>query len=1301
MAAPQSAEALSDAKPTSIYPSAGHQASQSMRDLSSSIVDKGKARADYGAGARSQSASSSLSHRHLPQILSGPNSLPFNLLKSLVPPHLLEHSNRERLSASSLQIPFACFSAVLDAYDSQRWLLTAASSQAQGPSTRADRTSDFDILQTLQKGADLVGGMAAAKDIDIVIFLKCGDQEVVQASKPLAAKQDRLAQRVHGVELGVRFMFSCVLEKIVTASPHGSTVELDLKIDPCRSGGDGCRGGDPKDARDISCTLQATVTPPADRIAATPSSKLKLANLEEDASLCELLQFLEASVESEALEGDGEGETSLRHRYTVHLGLANASSISDGSEVPEARTEEKDETHVDSPQSDLESSPIARDPSDHELQRFAQSLRGKKIALHSRPDSVFGRYLTDWLASWKCDVVKAGIENQEAGAGGGPLRVEKTAVALTKGRPAIVSYSSDFDRKSHGKDELVMAASRSSRSSTSPRADTAVLDPVTGAPVTLLNRSRPKSTLRFNDKHGESGDASVDTAAPDDVSDCASVVPFSFVMIDDDIATLQRELLRIRSAVPMLQSALDSIASSPIPTLQRPVLQHRPKSSPQIEKAKAALTSDMIASGMAGPTSTPVSPSSHPADADTTQAIIYFTSLRSYRLTRETIQPIIDSSKVSGAAPLPEVMVLIKPIGARRLLTALHTVCNKASIDPYFSPIATSPLSPASTRAKSWWTSENHVAGDPDSRAETDEKLVDPWPTVAPISPLPLAVISPPQSEPEGAPMAEPAAQAPTPAKRPNKDVTGASSNLRKTSVANQSKTSPRAAAETGEGGGGSADTLSAPAVSSGGATSTSTKQNTSATNSPLPVDALEYFSETAARMGGSASSGMVIQSPDGRPAGIFFQPKTQGGPGSASGSWTPGSHRLASPAPTVDGRTPSPLPRSSSEAPSTAAARPAGEPERRSETSGSGATVADGSSLGKGPSSRSRTSSSRSSRSAVTESISSSQGRQYPSGSIFAPQVGIQSVLSGSQPPVATPLSHPSHNSVGGQGSSGQIWNSTGPKLANEAPTVASAALPSVGSAKPATGEKADAGQSDSGHKQVGGGTASAKQRSKASDAAISSVRRLGEGKGNAAAVKTTPKKGAGVAGPSLKIPNRPLRSSTSVVAGKGGTPQARNGAAHVGEEANGHSSAPTSAGGPMGASSTSAPSSPLVSMGGGAAGRFAARQSFAMAPSPSDSRRPSAQPQSGFMIGMGFAPTAKTGSGPKKAPVREVVLPPIKVLIVEDNPINQKILATFLNRKKIAHEVANNGREAVDKWQTGGFHLILVSLGDLGHYW
>lgn len=55
---------------------------------------------------------------------------------------------------------------------------------------------------------------------------------------------------------------------------------------------------------------------------------------------------------------------------------------------------------------------------------------------------------------------------------------------------------------------------------------------------------------------------------------------------------------------------------------------------------------------------------------------------------------------------------------------------------------------------------------------------------------------------------------------------------------------------------------------------------------------------------------------------------------------------------------------------------------------------------------------------------------------------------------------------------------------------------------------------------------------------------------------------------------------------------------------------------------------------------------------------------------------------------------MPPINVLIVEDNPINQIILSTFLKRKGIKYSVANNGQEAVDSWKGGNFHLVLMDI-------
>ncbi|KAK0105930.1 ssk1 response regulator receiver [Cadophora gregata] len=55
---------------------------------------------------------------------------------------------------------------------------------------------------------------------------------------------------------------------------------------------------------------------------------------------------------------------------------------------------------------------------------------------------------------------------------------------------------------------------------------------------------------------------------------------------------------------------------------------------------------------------------------------------------------------------------------------------------------------------------------------------------------------------------------------------------------------------------------------------------------------------------------------------------------------------------------------------------------------------------------------------------------------------------------------------------------------------------------------------------------------------------------------------------------------------------------------------------------------------------------------------------------------------------------VPPINVLIVEDNIINLKLLEAFMKRLKVRWQTAMNGREAVNKWRAGGFHLVLMDI-------
>ncbi|KAK9464194.1 uncharacterized protein V1516DRAFT_669828 [Lipomyces oligophaga] len=73
----------------------------------------------------------------------------------------------------------------------------------------------------------------------------------------------------------------------------------------------------------------------------------------------------------------------------------------------------------------------------------------------------------------------------------------------------------------------------------------------------------------------------------------------------------------------------------------------------------------------------------------------------------------------------------------------------------------------------------------------------------------------------------------------------------------------------------------------------------------------------------------------------------------------------------------------------------------------------------------------------------------------------------------------------------------------------------------------------------------------------------------------------------------------------------------------------------------------------------------------------------------GIGKPPTSNESSS-----LLDGIIPPIQVLIVEDNIINQKILETFMRRRKIRCNVAKNGKEAIEKWREGGYHLVLMDI-------
>ena len=144
----------------------------------------------------------------------------------------------------------------------------------------------------------------------------------------------------------------------------------------------------------------------------------------------------------------------------------------------------------------------------------------------------------------------------------------------------------------------------------------------------------------------------------------------TFIFIDDDVSVLRERIQKDRAE----QQALSSAAHS---RSKRPSLaaHHRPKSSPQIVRAL----------GYGFPTG---------AQATSAHVIVHFTSLANYKVVKDIIQTDLVLSVDGFIRPPLDIMIVPKPAGPRRFLTALYAAVMKPVVDPFFVPIGSSPTSP-------------------------------------------------------------------------------------------------------------------------------------------------------------------------------------------------------------------------------------------------------------------------------------------------------------------------------------------------------------------------------------------------------------------------------------------------------------------------------------------------------------------------------------------------------------------------------------------------------------------------------
>ncbi len=233
-------------------------------------------------------------------------------------------------------------------------------------------------------------------------------------------------------------------------------------------------------------------------------------------------------------------------------------------------------------------------------------------------------------------------------------------------------------------------------------------------------------------------------------------------------------MLKIRAEIPVLHLRPKN--------LSRPSMAARTRSSPQVRAIQG------------------VSPLNIPDPSSKPPILIHFTSLANYNPVRDVVSSILSITPPSAFLTPPDVLVIPKPVGPRRFLTALHTAVNRPLIDPYFTPIANSPRSPGGGY----------------------------------FPRTPAGVESVPNR---------------------NSYITG---NLETTQA------DIGGYIDAGRQGG-TVQARESPALSSTGKSSTPSAEI-------LATPAVEYFSEAVSKMGASAVSGIMVQSPDGRPYGMYFE---------------------------------------------------------------------------------------------------------------------------------------------------------------------------------------------------------------------------------------------------------------------------------------------------------------------------------------------------------------------------------------------------------------------------------------------
>ncbi len=476
------------------------------------------------------------------------------------------------------------------------------------------------------------------------------------------------------------------------------------------------------------------------------------------------------------------------------------------------------------PEEDVDSRPrsrgpsLAAEPTLDELASFVASdgttnsggLKGKKAIFHANERSSFAHHLTSYLTAWGMDVSHVPTENSWLDG----------------------STSDALDRL---------------------EVETPAPDPSMGDPIAAEGSKSPNPHSEAHESQPEAApegprQSSIDTGM-------AELAGTSFIIIDDNVQVLRKRLAQIRRLAEARLRPSNLPYHMQTTTNKRPGIPHRPRSSPSIRLAAVPQPSipGTIDEGLSD------AEEDVKVDFDPLQVVVvHFTSLSNYKTVQDVVQAVLyaEDSPTSYAYTgtigdlIPEVLVIPKPAGPRRFLTALHTAVHKPMIDPIFAPIATTPMSPSAQGFRgSYWGREGVPAGTAGGLGAglgLQQRALGTADMVGSV--VGLARAGRQNSSGSNA--------------SASGSVGSTSSRLQTMGMLAPDRRSPKDHPVEQE------RSLTSHAPSAYPA-----HMYTPHPPSPLR-ESVEYFSVNDTQVGDSA--GVLVHSPDGRPAGIFFQPQQQ-----------------------------------------------------------------------------------------------------------------------------------------------------------------------------------------------------------------------------------------------------------------------------------------------------------------------------------------------------------------------------------------------------------------------------------------